>query len=202
MNERVRALQREAERLAGEARTLVGDLRKLEVERDLQAERVDAGRGRGRRRRRLSCSRRRERLAQLEQQRAAQLPDLKAQLVDLYKRGRGGYARLLLEADGVRELGRTTRAVAALVRINEQRVADHRRTLESLRAERAALEQKTAELQTNARPTRGRRAPRRSGRSPRGPRSSRRSIDGATSTRSSPASCRWPTSACSSRSRT
>src|SRR5919106_2608489 len=38
VNERVRALQREAERLAGEARTLVGDLRKLEIERDLQVE--------------------------------------------------------------------------------------------------------------------------------------------------------------------
>jgi septal ring factor EnvC (AmiA/AmiB activator) len=148
VNERVRALQREAERLAGEARTIVGDLRKLEVERDLQNERLALAEAE------VVASQAElkeasDRLAQLEQQRVAQLPDLKAQLVDLYKRGRGGYARLLLEADGVRDLGRTTRAVSALVRINEQRVADHKRTLDNLRAERGKLEQKTAELQKN-----------------------------------------------------
>jgi murein hydrolase activator len=148
VNERVRALQREAVRLAGEARTLVGDLRKLEVERDLQNERVTLAEATVATSQ-AALKQASERFAQLEQQRAAQLPDLKAQLVDLYKRGRGGYARLLIEADGVRDLGRTTRAVSALVRINEQRVADHKRTLENLRAERGTLEQKAAELQKN-----------------------------------------------------
>ena len=148
VNERVRVLQREAERLAGEARTLVGDLRKLEIERDLQNERVALAEAEVARSE-DELKQASDRLTQLEQQRAAQLPDLKAQLVDLYKRGRGGYARLLLEADGVRDLGRTTRAVSALVRINEQRVADHKRTLDNVRAERTKLEQKTAELQKN-----------------------------------------------------
>jgi septal ring factor EnvC (AmiA/AmiB activator) len=69
--------------------------------------------------------------------------------VGLYKRGRGGYARMLLEADGVRDLGRTTRAISALIRINEQRIDDHRRTLENLRTERAALEQKGTELRAH-----------------------------------------------------
>jgi murein hydrolase activator len=148
VNERVRTLQREAQRLAGETRTLVGDLRKLEIERDLQNERVALAEAEVTKSQ-AALKEASERLAQLEQQRAAQLPDLKAQLVDLYKRGRGGYARLLLEADGVRDLGRTTRAVSALVRINEQRIADHKRTLENLRAERSTLEQKAAELQKN-----------------------------------------------------
>jgi septal ring factor EnvC (AmiA/AmiB activator) len=148
VTERVRALQREAERLAGEARTLVGDLRKLEIERDLQNERVTLAEAEVARSQ-AELKDASDRLAQLEQQRASQLPDLKAQLVDLYKRGRGGYARLLLEADGVRDLGRTTRAVSALVRINEQRVAEHKRTLEDLRTERATLQQKTADLQKN-----------------------------------------------------
>jgi murein hydrolase activator len=148
VNERVRALQREAVRLAGETRTLVGDLRKLEVERDLQNERVTLAEAEVANSQ-AALKQASERFAQLEQQRAAQLPDLKAQLVDLYKRGRGGYARLLIEADGVRDLGRTTRAVSALVRINQQRIADHKRTLENLRAERGTLEQKAAELQKN-----------------------------------------------------
>src|ERR671910_697506 len=42
VNERIRALQREADRLAGEARTLLGDVRRLEVERDLAVEQLQA----------------------------------------------------------------------------------------------------------------------------------------------------------------
>ena len=40
VNDRIRVLQDEAERLAGQTRTLLGDLRKLELERDLQIERA------------------------------------------------------------------------------------------------------------------------------------------------------------------
>lgn len=147
VNERIRALQREADRLAGEARTLVGDLRRLEVERDLQIERVreaQAAIAEGE----MAVRQATDRLTALEQARTAQLPDLKAQLVDIYKRGRTGYARMLFGVSGVREFSRATRAVAALVRINERRVAEHRRTLEALRQERAGLEDKVRELQT------------------------------------------------------
>ena len=146
VNERIVALQREAARLAGEARTLVGDLRALEIERDLQVERVGqaqaavAGA-------QQEIQRTTERLAALEHARVAQLPDVKTQLVDVYKRGRTGYARLLCGATGMREFNRATRAVAALVRINEQRIAEHRRTLEAARLERAALETNARELQ-------------------------------------------------------
>lgn len=153
VNDRIVALQREAERLAGEARTLVGDLRTLEIERDLQIERAtqaqaavtDAE---------TAVQQAAERLASLEQQRIAQLPDLKAQLVDVYKRGRAGYARLLFAASGVREFGRSTRAVAAIVRINEQRVEEHRRTLEAVQQERTALEETLRDLQAREADTR------------------------------------------------
>ena len=37
ITDRLRALQREAERLAGESRTLVGDLRQREIDRDIKA---------------------------------------------------------------------------------------------------------------------------------------------------------------------
>lgn len=157
VDDRIRALEREADSLAGQARTLLGDLRKLEIERDLQVERVkeaeaavaDA---------QLAVQQITGRLAGLEQQRIAQLPDLKTQLVDVYKRGRAGYARLLFGAAGVREFGRSTRAVAALVRINEQRVVEHRRTLEATRQQRVALEDKVRELQSHEAGTRQARA--------------------------------------------
>ena len=87
-----------------------------------------------------------ERVAALEQQRLQQLPGLKAQLVDIYKRGSTGYARLVFGVSGVRELARATRAVAALARINEQRIEEHRRTLTAMRQERAMLDVKMREL--------------------------------------------------------
>jgi septal ring factor EnvC (AmiA/AmiB activator) len=148
VNDRIAALQREAERLAGEARTLVGDLRKLEVERDLEVERVREAQA-------AVAAAQQEiqktsaRLTALEQQRVSQLPDLKAQLVDVYKRGRTGYARLLFGAGGFREFSRATRAVGALVRINERRIAEHRRTIEAVRQERTALEDKANELRAH-----------------------------------------------------
>jgi septal ring factor EnvC (AmiA/AmiB activator) len=146
VNERIQTLQREADSLASEARTLVGELRTLEIERDLQIERLNqaqAAVGEGQ----AAVRQVTDRLAQLEQERIAQLPALKTQLVDVYKRGRTGYARLLFGASGLREFGRATRAVAALARINQQRVDEHRRTLESARQQRAELEQHVMDLQ-------------------------------------------------------
>ena len=144
IDDRLRALQRENEQLAREATTLVGELRKLEIQRDLRVEewmRAEAAAADAQ-----AVVQAGERLATLELQRTAQLPDLRAQLVDVYKRGRSGYARLIFGADDLRDFARTTRAVAALASINERRIADHRRTLQELTAQRAALEQSAAQL--------------------------------------------------------
>ena len=146
VNDRIRALEAEADRLAGQARTLLGDLRKLEVERELQEARVrDAQAAIVSGRAAIDAST--QRVAALEQQRVSQLPDLQAQLVDIYKRGRAGYARLLFGSVDVREFGRTTRAVAALMTLNQRRVAEHERTLDALRQERAKLEEELRALQ-------------------------------------------------------
>ena len=149
VGDRIQALQAEADRLAGQARTLLGELRELEVEQQLQTERAtqagdDVARGEA------AVAEASGRLQALDQQRVAQLPDLQAQLVDIYKRGRSGYARLLFGGSSMRDFSRATRAVAALMRINEQRVADHRRTLDEVTAERAALEATLRELETAA----------------------------------------------------
>jgi len=140
VSQRIRALQSEADRLAGESRTLLGDLRKLEVEQQLQVERVKEARAvvaRGQ----AAIQQSTARLEWLEQQRLAQLPDLRAQLVDIYKRGRSGYARLLFGGSTIRDFRRAARAVAAIIRINEQRVAEHRGTLDASQRERAQLEE-------------------------------------------------------------
>ncbi|HLG55974.1 MAG TPA: peptidoglycan DD-metalloendopeptidase family protein [Vicinamibacterales bacterium] len=147
VTERIRALQREAERLAGESRNVVVDLRKLEIDRELKTEQAkQAATASAEAERTLQMTT--DRLSRLELQRLAQLPDMKVQLVDIYKRGRSGYARLLFGAGDLREFARATRAVSALASINQKRLTEHRRTLDALRVERAAFAQKAHELQT------------------------------------------------------
>jgi len=147
ITDRLRALQREAQRLAGESRTLVGDLRQREVDRDIKAaqlKQAEAAMADAEKALQSTTTR----LSDLEVQRINQLPDLKTQLVDIYKRGRSGYARMLFSAGDLREFARATRAVSALSAINERRIEEHRKTVDAMRQERTAFEQKAKELQT------------------------------------------------------
>src|SRR5687767_7876747 len=113
VDERIRALQKEADRLAGSSRTLLNELRALEVERNLRAaegDKADAAVAESQ----ILLRQTDARLTKLEQERIEQLPAIAAQLVDLYKHGNLGYARVLFGARDVRELGRASRTFAAL----------------------------------------------------------------------------------------
>ena len=157
VDDRMRSLQRENDQLAKEATTLVGELRKLEIQRDLriqewmQAEAAAAEAQEAL----IHAS---DRLAALELERTAKLPDLRAQLVDVYKRGRSGYARLIFGASDLRDFARSTRAVAALASINQKRVSAYQRTLQDLKTQRATLEQSATELNRRSAEARGARA--------------------------------------------
>ena len=149
VNERVRTLQAEADKLAAQSRTLLGDLRQLEIRRDIAAEQVksaDAAVTSAQ----AALQQATERLHTLETQRESQLPDLEVRLVDIYKRGRGGYARMLFDVRGLREFARAMRAVSSLTTINEQKIAAHRRTLMELRQQRDAMQQHARELEAAA----------------------------------------------------
>jgi len=146
VNDRIRALQAEAERLASQVRTLLGDLRQLEIQRDIATEQLKTADAELMQAQSALAETTRS-LQVLEQQRVSQLPDLKVRLVDIYKRGRGGYARLLFDVQGVREFARALRAVAALTSINEQRIAEHRRTVDELQRQRDAMRQRTRDLE-------------------------------------------------------
>lgn len=146
VEERIRALQLEADQLAGRARTLVGELRTLEIARDLRvAEATRAEAAVEEASHALAATS--DRLATLERQRVDQLPALRAQLVDLYKRGEGGNLALLLRAADVRDLSRASRALAAMADRNRRRIETHRQTLTALARERATLEQRSRELE-------------------------------------------------------
>src|SRR5437899_9168648 len=93
--ERLQALKREADRLASEERTLIGDVRKLEIERQLKAEelkRVDADAKKVQ----AELDATAERTAALEASEKAEAPELRARLVEIYKLGQGRYLRMML----------------------------------------------------------------------------------------------------------
>jgi murein hydrolase activator len=142
---RIDALQREADALASRERTLLGDLRALEVERDLHAAKLEplqaeltgleadlAG---------TTAS-----IDRLERESQAQLPALTSRLVELYKLGNGGYLRLLLNVDDLRGMGRAYRFVSALQSADQARVVEHQRTLAALRQAIASLTARREQL--------------------------------------------------------
>jgi septal ring factor EnvC (AmiA/AmiB activator) len=143
--DRLVALQRESEALATQERTLLVELRKLEVDREIRvAQLAKVERNVADVQDKLAGATRRAQSLQGEADR--QRPDVEARMVHLYKMGRAGYWRLLLDVNSLRDVGRAYRTASALGRIDRDRVEEHRRTLASLRAERATLEARAREL--------------------------------------------------------
>jgi len=137
--DRIRALQRESESLANQERTLLVELRKLEVDRELKSEEL-AGAERDLQRAREQVASTSARAAALQNPAETQRPDVERRLVQLYKLGHAGYWRMLLDIDNLRSLGRVYRTASALNRLDHDRVEEHRRTLQALETERRALE--------------------------------------------------------------
>ena len=140
---RIRVLQREADRLAAAARTVFGDLRKLELERAIKREElatVEAQLAAVTAERNAATAR----VKALEAARVAQTPGVASRLVEIAKRGRGGYLKMLLAADDVRAFGRLSRGVAAVAELDRVRLETHRRTLAAERTAAATLDQQRA----------------------------------------------------------
>src|SRR5262245_55549048 len=115
--ERLQGLQREADKLTADERTLLNDLRKLEVDREIKAEeRRQMAVERAKVAEELSATE--EQMHTLEAQEASSRPELQARLVDIYKLGQGRYLRLLLSTSDVRQVGQASRTLAALAKID------------------------------------------------------------------------------------
>jgi septal ring factor EnvC (AmiA/AmiB activator) len=137
--DRIRALQKESEALASQERTLLVELRQLEVERQLKSEELATAE------REVHVTQSKlagtnARAASLREAANRERPDVESRLVQLYKLGRAGYWRLLLDLDSVQSIGRAYRTASALGRLDRERVQQHQRTLEALAGERQALE--------------------------------------------------------------
>jgi septal ring factor EnvC (AmiA/AmiB activator) len=145
--ERLQALQQEADQLASQERTLLNDLRRLELERQIKLEKLkgvsaDADKVASE----LAATS--DRILQLEQQDLAERPDVRARLVEIYKLGRARYLRLLLSTPDLRQLGRASRMVSALAQVDRHQLASHQRTLDSLKAARVELEERSRQMQS------------------------------------------------------
>ena len=154
---RIRALQGEADRLAAQARTVFGDLRKLELEREISQQevlRAEADLGRVVSMQQQAAAR----LKMLEATRVAQTPGVSERLVEISKRGRGGYLPLLLASDDIRAFGRLSRGVAAVAELDRVRLETHRRTLAAERAALAAVNKERVAVETSQKQSRRARA--------------------------------------------
>lgn len=143
---RLRALRAEAQALLAQERTLLGELRRLNVERSLKIEelrQIDADAA-GVEEELAATTRH---LELLEAAQAAQTPALRARLREVYKLGSGGYLRLLLGVDRPRDLGRALRTASAMAALDRERVRAHRRTIASLAEARTDLESRRSELE-------------------------------------------------------
>jgi septal ring factor EnvC (AmiA/AmiB activator) len=143
--DRLAALQKESEALAHQEQTLLVELRKLELDRQIKSEQLarierDAGDVQARLAETI------DRAQTLQRQAAEQAPDIEARLVKLYKMGGAGYWRLLLDVDDIRDVSRAYRTAAALARIDRDRLDEHAETLKALAAERAGFEAHAKDL--------------------------------------------------------
>ncbi len=144
--DRLDALRQEADRLTAEARTVLGDLRRLELERAIRATELQQAR--------QAVTQATADLAAIDAQvsalsaaSAAALPDVQARLVTLYKLGRGQYARLLLSASDLRQFGQAVRLVSALAEQDRVRVRQYQARLADLQAARDVARDRQAQVQ-------------------------------------------------------
>jgi murein hydrolase activator len=155
---RITELHAEADRLAVETSTTLTTLRRLELQRQIKVQelaRAEAELGD------LTAQfeQASARVDALEATRRAEAPWVQQRIVEVYKRGRLEYVRMLLTADNLRDIGRMSRALAELARLAHVRLENHRQTIRNERVALADLDKRRAEVdQARVAATRARRA--------------------------------------------
>ncbi len=142
---RLQTLHQEADRLASQEGTLLGDLRKLEVERQIKTEEL--------RRFDAQAAAAAARLAavnaevlRLEQEEEAARPQLEARLVELYKLGDAGYVRMMLSMTDMADMIRATRMVSVVARRDHDQILAHQQRIAELSTSRVEIQENTRKL--------------------------------------------------------
>ena len=101
--ERLKTLHEEAEKLASQEKSLLGELRRLEVDRQIRSEELRQAESAAAKVAAELVALDRQ-IATLERQSRDDIPVLRERVVSLYKLGSGGYVRLLLSTSDVTPL--------------------------------------------------------------------------------------------------
>ena len=143
--ERLRVLHEEADRLASEERTLLGDLRRLELQRQIKEEEFKRADDQLKEAT-AALDEVNAEVAQLEERDRAERPELQARLMELYKLGQARYMRLLLSLSDPRLVVQGTRMVSVLAKADHDRLEAHQKRLGELATSRASLEERGRRL--------------------------------------------------------
>lgn len=141
---RIAGLLRDAEQLGRRSSTVLGELRRIEVERDLQQARAEQARAS------LAVieadlAALEARVATLEAARARETPAVTARLQRLQRLGRVGYARVVWGTSSAQTLGRAARMMTHMAREDSARLLHYRELTTELSAADARLRGRRAE---------------------------------------------------------
>ena len=143
--DRLRALQAEADELASRERTLLEEIRRLELDRQIKTEElatIDSTLAETTGQLGETATR----MADLEREADAQRPVVEARLVALYKLGKARYTRLLMGADDLSAIGRSSRLIGSLARRDREQFERHRQTLADMTTARTTLENRQGDV--------------------------------------------------------
>lgn len=146
IRDRLRLLKAESDGLLKQQTTLLTELRRLDLDRQMKAARIEETESTigGLE---VSLADKAQRIARTEAALAAAKPGIRDRILRIHKLGRLGYSRLLLDMDNVRTFRRTARVVSLMARRDRSQLERHNTLITTLKLERARLdaERKTAE---------------------------------------------------------
>jgi septal ring factor EnvC (AmiA/AmiB activator) len=154
---KLKALKAESESLATQKKSLLGELRRLEVERQIKTTELEENTAK------LETvnselTQTSARLAETERDLTAAKPAIRERLVRIYKLGRLGYTRLLLSLDSARTFQRTARVVSLMAQRDRGRIDRYRQLISTdtiartrLTGEKQEAQRLEAQIQTDQR---------------------------------------------------
>ncbi len=144
---RLKVLKAEANSLATEKSSLLGELRRLEIDRQMKAAQLEETQA-TLDETTAAIEEAAAKIADTERELDAARPAIRERLVSIYKLGSLGYTRLLLSVDDARTFQRTARVVSLLAQRDRERLDRYRQLIVTQQATRARLESERREAQT------------------------------------------------------
>jgi septal ring factor EnvC (AmiA/AmiB activator) len=139
IRDRLRLLKAESDGLLTQQRTLLVELQRLDLDRQIKATQIEETESTigGLE---VSLADKQERIARGEAALTAAKPAIRDRILRIHKLGRLGYSRLLLDIKDVRTFRRTARVASLLARRDREQLDFHNALIATLKRERAELD--------------------------------------------------------------